>query len=376
MNNYYIGIMSGTSLDGIDAVLSHISETGKTEVLAHTELEMDDSLRNAYFSLQTSSANELHNEALAANQLAIHYSLAVQQTLKKAQLKASDIIAIGAHGQTIRHQPQMYDGFGYTRQSLNPALLAEISQIDVIADFRSRDIAAGGQGAPLVPAFHYAQFAGNTPQAVLNIGGISNLSLLSPKNQAEVIGFDSGPGNALMDYWASRHLNKRFDESGTWAKSGTPIDALLTHMLNDAYFSLTPPKSTGRDLFNPAWLERQLQETHLTSSKAEDIQATLLALCAHSIANDLKKYAPHTLELFICGGGIKNKALVELISELCPHIPKNNIKSTATLGIDPQAMEAAAFSWLAWAHKTKQPANLPAVTGAKGSRILGAHYPA
>jgi anhydro-N-acetylmuramic acid kinase len=376
MNNYYIGIMSGTSLDGIDAVLSHISETGKTEVLIHTELEMDDSLRNTYFDLQSPSANELHNEALAANQLAIHYHRAIQKTLKQAQLTPSDIIAIGAHGQTIRHQPQMHDGLGYTWQSLNPALLAELSQIDVIADFRSRDVAAGGQGAPLVPAFHYAQFAGNTPRAVLNIGGISNLSLISPKNQAEVIGFDSGPGNALMDYWASIHLNKRFDENGAWAQSGTPIDDLLQHMLQDPYFSLTPPKSTGRDLFNHSWLERQLQETNLASSKSEDIQATLLSLCAQSIANDLKKYAPETQELFICGGGIKNTTLVERISELCSHIPKNNIKSTAELGIDPQAMEAAAFSWLAWAHKTKQPANLPAVTGAKGTRILGAHYPA
>jgi anhydro-N-acetylmuramic acid kinase len=376
MNNYYIGIMSGTSLDGIDAVLSHISATGKTKVLIHTELEMDDSLRKIYFDLQSPSANEIHNEALAANQLALHYHLAVQKTLKSAELKSSDIIAIGAHGQTIRHQPQMHDGFGYTWQSLNAALLAEISEIDVIADFRSRDIAAGGQGAPLVPAFHYAQFAGNTPKVVLNIGGISNLSLLSAKNQIEVIGFDSGPGNALMDYWASRHLNKRFDENGTWAKSGKPIDALLKHMLNDSYFSLKPPKSTGRDLFNPSWLERQLQETHLASSKPEDIQATLLALCAHSIANDLKKYAPDAQELFICGGGIKNQALVEHISELCSHISRSNIKSTSDLGIDPQAMEAAAFSWLAWAHKTKQPANLPAATGAKGQRILGAHYPA
>jgi anhydro-N-acetylmuramic acid kinase len=376
MNNYYIGIMSGTSLDGIDAVLSHISATGKTKVLIHTELEMDDSLRKIYFDLQSPSNNEIHNEALAANQLALHYHLAVQKTLKKAELKSSDIIAIGAHGQTIRHQPQMHDGFGYTLQSLNAALLAEISEIDVIADFRSRDIAAGGQGAPLVPAFHYAQFAGETPKAVLNIGGISNLSLLSTKNQEKVIGFDSGPGNALMDYWASRHLNKRFDENGSWAQSGKPIDALLKHMLNDSYFSLKPPKSTGRDLFNPSWLERQLQETQLESSKPEDIQATLLALCAQSIANDLKKYAPDTQELFICGGGIKNQALVESISELCPHISKNNLKSTSELGIDPQAMEAAAFSWLAWAHKTKQPANLPAATGAKGQRILGAHYPA
>ena len=363
-------------MDGIDAVLAEISSDGKTQVLLHEEVPMAQSLRNMYFQLQGPSQNELHIEALAANQLAQHYHLAVTGLLKRAELKNSDICAIGAHGQTIRHQPQAHDGIGYTKQSLNPALLAELTEIDVIADFRSRDIAAGGQGAPLVPAFHMAQFADHEPMAILNIGGIANLSLISSKESSQIIGFDCGPGNALMDDWINKHQHQSYDSNGQWASCGSVIKELLHSMCSDPFFKQMPPKSTGRDLFNLQWLSHHLDKSQTSQAATEDIQASLLMLTASSIAESLKAHAPKTQRLLICGGGIKNTALINQIKQLCDWIPPENIQSTASKGIDPQAVEAAAFAWLAWAFKEKRPANLPAVTGAKGSRLLGALYPA
>ncbi len=376
MKNYYIGIMSGTSMDGIDAVLAEISDDGQTSVLCHKDLPFEQSLKNTYFDLQSPSQNELHKEALAANHLAQHYHLACVAILQEAKLQPSDIRAIGAHGQTIRHQPQVHDGIGYTKQSLNPALLAELTGIDVIADFRSRDIAAGGQGAPLVPAFHAAQFGCKEDLAILNIGGIANLSLIPANQEEKMIGFDCGPGNVLMDYWVQQSLGQSFDDDGQWAAKGQVIEKLLSSMLNDEYFKKAPPKSTGRDLFNPEWLNHHLTMNDCLNHKPEDIQATLLALTAQSIAQDLKQYASTIKRLLICGGGIKNKQLIAQIKNACTWIPQENIQSTAAKGVDPQTVEAAAFAWLAWAHQRKQPANLPAVTGAKGLRVLGAHYPA
>lgn len=379
MKNYYIGIMSGTSLDGIDAVLAEISDEGKLQVLAHTDIPMDASLRQVYFQLQQSAENELHIEALAANQLAMQYSAVVEKILKITNLKATDIQAIGAHGQTIRHQPGLYDGIGYTLQSLNPSLMAEIASINVVANFRARDIAAGGQGAPLVPAFHWSQFAQAEPTAILNIGGISNLSLLpglsNPPNQELVVGFDCGPGNVLMDYWALKHLNKPFDAGGEWAAQGNVIEKLLISFLSEPFFNKSPPKSTGRDLFNPAWLNHHLEVTSSQKNKPEDIQATLLALTAKSIAQSMTQYAPLTKNLVVCGGGSKNIYLIKTLQSFCSFLD-SPIETTEKFGIDPQAVESAAFAWLAWAHQTKRPANLPAVTGARGLRVLGAHYPA
>jgi anhydro-N-acetylmuramic acid kinase len=376
MKNYYIGIMSGTSMDGIDAVLAEISDDGRTAVLCHKDVPFEKTLKNTYFELQAPSQNELHKEALAANQLAQHYYLACAAILQAANLTPSDISAIGAHGQTIRHQPQQHDDIGYTKQSLNPALLAELTSIDVIADFRSRDIAAGGQGAPLVPAFHAAQFGCNENLAILNIGGIANLSLIPANRQEKMIGFDCGPGNVLLDHWIKQSLNESYDDDGQWAAKGQVIEKLLSSMLSEAYFIKDPPKSTGRDLFNPEWLNHHLTINDCLNQKPEDVQATLLALTAQSIAQDLKQHGATTERLLICGGGIKNKQLIAQIKNACAWIAPENIQSTAIRGIDPQAVEAAAFAWLAWAHQRKQPANLPAVTGAKGLRILGAHYPA
>jgi anhydro-N-acetylmuramic acid kinase len=376
MKNYYIGIMSGTSVDGIDAVLAEISEDGRTAVLCHKDVPFEKTLKNTYFELQAPSQNELHKEALAANQLAQHYHSACAAILQEVKLQPSDIRAIGAHGQTIRHQPQAHDGIGYTKQSLNPALLAELTGIDVIADFRSRDIAAGGQGAPLVTAFHAAQFACNEDLAILNIGGIANLSLIPANQQEKMIGFDCGPGNVLMDHWIKQSLDQSYDDDGQWAAKGQIIEKLLSSMLSEDYFKKGPPKSTGRDLFNPHWLKHHLTTTACSNQKPEDIQATLLALTAQSIAHALKQHGPKTKCLLICGGGIKNKHLITQIKDACTWIAQENIQSTAVRGIDPQTVEAAAFAWLAWAHQRKQPANLPAVTGAKGLRVLGAHYPA
>jgi anhydro-N-acetylmuramic acid kinase len=376
MKNYYIGIMSGTSMDGIDAVLAEISDDGQATVLCHKDVPFEETLKNTYFDLQAPSQNELHKEALAANHLAQHYHLACTAILQESKLQPSDIVAIGAHGQTIRHQPQAHDGIGYTKQSLNPALLAELTGIDVIADFRSRDIAAGGQGAPLVPAFHAAQFGHKEDLAILNIGGIANLSLIPANQQEKMIGFDSGPGNVLMDHWVHQSLGQSFDDDGQWAAKGQVIEKLLSSMLGEEYFKKSPPKSTGRDLFNPEWLNHHLTMNDCLHQKPEDIQATLLALTAQSITQDLKQHGPTTKRLLICGGGIKNKQLITQIKNACAWIAPENVQSTAVKGIDPQTVEAAAFAWLAWAHQRKQPANLPAVTGAKGLRVLGAHYPA
>lgn len=376
MKNYYIGIMSGTSMDGIDAVLAEISDDGQTAVLCHKDVPFEKNLKTTYFDLQAPSDNELHKEALAANHLAQHYHLACTAILQEAKLQPSDISAIGAHGQTIRHQPQTHDGIGYTKQSLNPALLAELTGIDVIADFRSRDIAAGGQGAPLVPAFHAAQFGCHEDLAILNIGGIANLSLIPANREGKMIGFDCGPGNVLMDHWIQQSIGQSFDEDGQWAATGQVIQKLLSSMLDDDYFKKSPPKSTGRDLFNPEWLKHHLTINDCLTQKPEDIQATLLALTAQSIAQDLKLHGSKTKQLLICGGGINNQQLIAHLKNACAWIPQENIQSTAAKGVDPQTVEAAAFAWLAWAHQRKQPANLPAVTGAKGLRVLGAHYPA
>ena len=371
-HSLYIGLMSGTSLDGIDAVLAKIGPNGEASALEAISTPFSPELRQALSELQSPGPNELHREKQAGNALAMAYAEAVSQLLKKTNLQPSDIAAIGAHGQTIRHQPHLGD-WAYTHQTLNPALLAEKTGIDVIADFRSRDVAAGGHGAPLVPAFHAQQFVEDQNLAILNIGGIANLTLL-PKN-GEVTGFDCGPGNILMDVWIQEHQGNAFDENGNWALQGKVHEALLTKMLSDSFFTKVPPKSTGRDDFHLAWLQEKLNgENHL----CEDVQATLLHLTAHSALEALARHAPQTQKLIICGGGARNSALMNLFKVKSQHFFKKPLEITTSesAGIDPQLVEGLAFAWLAWAHKEKRPANLPAVTGAKGSRILGACYPA
>ena len=371
-HSLYIGLMSGTSLDGMDAVLAQIGPNGETSTLDAVSTPFSPELRKTLFDLQTPGSNELHREKQAGNAIALAYAEAVSQLLKKANLQPADITAIGAHGQTIRHQPNLGD-MAYTHQTLNPALLAEKTGIDVIADFRSRDIAAGGHGAPLVPAFHAQQFVEDKNLAVLNIGGIANLTLL-PKN-GEVTGFDCGPGNMLMDAWIHEHQGNTFDENGNWALQGKVNEVLLTKILSDPFFIKAPPKSTGRDDFHLTWLQEKMgQDNH----HAEDIQATLLHLTAHSALEALLRHAPQTHTLIVCGGGARNNALMNLLKVKAQHVFKGLIEITTSdsAGIDPQLVEGLAFAWLAWAHQEKRPANLPAVTGAKGPRILGACYPA
>ncbi len=364
--------MSGTSLDGIDAVLAKIGSEGEASAITAHSTPFAPELRKALFELQSPRENELHREKQAGNALALAYAAAVKELLNKAGIQSAEITAIGAHGQTIRHQPD-FGELAYTHQTLNPALLAEKTGIDVIADFRSRDLAAGGHGAPLVPAFHAQQFRSSENLAILNLGGIANLTLL-PKN-GEVTGFDYGPGNMLMDAWIFEHQGNAFDKNGNWANQGNVIPALLEKLLADPFFSKSPPKSTGRDDFHLGWLQERLGKENYP---LEDVQATLLDLTAQSAIEALTRHAPQTQKLIVCGGGARNTALMSSLKlkgeELFKH-PLEIITSDAA-GIDPQLVEGLAFAWLAWAYQQKRPANLPAVTGAKGPRILGACYPA
>jgi anhydro-N-acetylmuramic acid kinase len=369
----YIGMMSGTSLDGIDAVLAEIGPDGETQLRGAVSASFAPPLREALLALQTPGDNEIHREHLAANALAMAYADLVKQLLADSKRQPSEISAIGAHGQTIRHQAGSNTALAYTHQTLNPALLAELTSIDVIADFRSRDLAAGGHGAPLVPAFHAQQFASDKNTAVLNLGGIANLTLL-PQNGA-VTGFDCGPGNMLMDAWVTKHHGHAFDQDGAWAAQGAVVEYLLERMLADPFFAKAPPKSTGRDDFHLQWLEKQLGGN---AFKAEDVQATLLRLTVTTALQSILLYAPQTEVLIVCGGGVRNTALLCELREQAQAMFQHGleIQSSEASGIDPQLVEALAFAWLAWAHKTKRPANLPAVTGASGPRILGACYPA
>ena len=371
-HSLYIGLMSGTSLDGIDGVLARIDPHGATTAIASASAPFAPELRKALFELQSPGPNELHREKQAGNALALAYAEVVGQLLQKARLTANDIVAIGAHGQTIRHQPDLGE-MAYTHQTLNPALLAERTGIDVIADFRSRDLAAGGHGAPLVPAFHAQQFSEPKNLAILNIGGIANLTLIS--QSGEVTGFDCGPGNMLMDAWIQKQIGKPYDENGNWALQGKVDESLLKKLLADPFFNKTPPKSTGRDDFHMDWLLENIGNKNIPP---EDVQATLLHLSGHSVLDALARHAPQTQKLITCGGGAQNTALMNLLKVkaqyLCPELAE--ITTSDSVGIHPQLVEGLAFAWLAWAHKQKRPANLPAVTGAKGPRILGACYPA
>lgn len=366
----YIGLMSGTSLDGVDGALAAFSEDGSLRTAATAYLPFPPVLREDLLRLQAPSENEIHLEALSANGLAKVYGECVSALLAKAGISPADIQAIGVHGQTIRHRPEL----GYTRQTNNPALLAELTGIDVIADFRSRDIAAGGQGAPLVPAFHQAAFGDDKEvRVVANIGGIGNISVL---NRGEsIIGFDTGPGNVLMDAWINRHLGRPYDADGAWAARGTEIAELLAAMMAEPYIALPPPKSTGRDLFHADWLDSKL--SGYASAAPEDIQATLAAFTAETLAEAVAGHAPAAVSLYACGGGAFNAHLMQRLQQAL-HRRKHpaRVQSTDVLGVSPNHVEALAFAWLAYRHIRRQAGNLPSVTGAKGPRILGALYPA
>ena len=365
----FIGLMSGTSLDGIDGVLARMTE-GRCQVLAHHAVSMPADLKQELLALNTAGSNELHRAALAANALVRLYAQTVETLLAQTHTPRDAVIAIGAHGQTVRHQPRLHDGTGYTWQLNNPALLAELTGIDVVADFRSRDIAAGGQGAPLVPAFHQGVF-GQTNQtvAVLNLGGIANLSVLHA--HGDVLGFDCGPGNALMDHWCQRHTGAAYDASGQWAAQGQVLPTLLTQLMQEPFLHQAPPKSTGRDLFHPEWLAAHL--ANFSNATPVDVQATLTAFTALACANDVRRFAPDAHELIVCGGGALNQ---QLMSHLQRELPSLVVCPSDARGLPALQVEAAAFAWLAHQAMHGLTGNLPKVTGAKGARILGGIYKA
>ena len=372
MSSVTIGLMSGTSLDGVDAVLADFApnDARPLRLLAHARCALPAPLQAELLALNTPGDNELHRAALAGNALARVYAQATSALLRDGGLQPASVRAIGAHGQTVRHRPQEFDACGYTIQLLNPALLAELSGIDVVADFRSRDVAAGGQGAPLVPAFHRAVFARALDTvAVLNLGGISNLTVLPA--EGATLGFDCGPGNALMDDWCLRHTGQPYDDAGRWAASGRVLVPLLETMLAEPYFALPPPKSTGRDRFNPAWLALHLRA--FNEARAQDVQATLAELTARACANHVQRWASGASELLVCGGGALNSHLMHRLAALLPGLPTG---ATDARGLPAQQVEAAAFAWLALAHCERRAGSLASVTGAAGERVLGALYPA
>jgi anhydro-N-acetylmuramic acid kinase len=371
----YIGLMSGTSLDGVDGVLVDFgatSGTGSTlHVAAHRHVPFADDLRQTLLGLNSRGDDELHRSALAGNALARVYATVVGQLLQAGVQPASAVRALGAHGQTVRHQPLAFDGTGYTLQLLNGALLAELCAIDVVCDFRSRDLAAGGQGAPLAPAFHATHFAKpGQSVAVLNLGGIGNLTLLPAHGQA--LGFDCGPGNALLDAWCQQHCGEAYDDNGSWAATGTVNSALLSAMCAEPFLAQPPPKSTGRDLFNARWLKSMLSKAGVGLLPV-DVQATLAELTVVACADALRAHGPQTLQLLVCGGGAFN---AHLMRRLAAHLPAVAVQSTATLGVPPDQVEALAFAALARSFIEREPGNLPSVTGAQGARLLGALYPA
>jgi anhydro-N-acetylmuramic acid kinase len=376
MGGLFIGLMSGTSLDGVDGVVADLGTavdgaSSPVRVLAHVHEPLPRELVREFLALNTTGDNELHRSALAANALARIQSTVVASLLSEAGIDAGQVVAIGAHGQTVRHQPGAFDGTGYTIQLNAPALLAELTGIAVIADFRSRDVAAGGQGAPLVPAFHRAVFGRtDADRAVLNLGGIANLTAIL--RSGHTIGFDCGPANALMDHWCSTHRGSPYDANGDWAASGVVDEALLARMLSEPYFAQPAPKSTGLDLFNLRWLDAQLGAMSRTVAPA-DVQATLAELTARSCATDVVRYCPDAAEVLVCGGGSLN---VHLMGRIAAHLPGRSVMSTDSRGLPAMQVEACAFAWLARAWMNRDCGNLAEVTGARGPRLLGALYPA
>ena len=369
-----IGLMSGTSLDGVDGVLAAFDDATLRpgRVYAHAHIAMPAALAQELLALNHRGDDELHRAAMAANALMQLYAELVARLLDAAGLAAGDVLALGAHGQTVRHRPLAFDGVGYSLQLVNGALLAERSGITTVCDFRSADLAAGGQGAPLVPAFHAACFAQpGLDVAVLNLGGIANLTLL-PAGGA-VSGFDVGPANLLMDLWSLRCSGRPYDADGALAASGQVLPGLLAELLAEPFFALAPPRSTGRDLFDAAWLDARLQRTGCAAAAAADVMATLAELTAASVAEALRAHLPAARRLRVCGGGAFNG---HLLARLRQRLPGIDLDTTAAAGIAPDQVEALAFAWLAACRMQGRSASLAAVTGARAARVLGAVYAA
>ncbi|MBM4190340.1 MAG: anhydro-N-acetylmuramic acid kinase [Betaproteobacteria bacterium] len=363
LTDLYLGLMSGTSLDGVDAALVDFSQP-RPNLLATHWLPYPEAIKTTLLALHEPGPNELDQSCCLANQLAELYAEATHAALAHAGVNATAVRAIGCHGQTVRHQPAR----GYTLQINNAARLAELTGITTVADFRSRDIAAGGQGAPLVPAFHAHCFGDpEEHRVIVNIGGISNLTDLPP--EGIVRGWDCGPGNLLMDAWTRRCFDCAYDAGGAIAARGRLDATLLSRLLAHPFLSAPPPKSTGREDFS---LDGLLALT-TPAAAPEDILTTLTELTARGIADAIKAHCPGTRAVYLCGGGAHNQTLVTRLSSLLPAV---RIEPTDALGIAVDWVEAAAFAWLAKRTLEGQSGNLPAVTGARGERILGAIYPA
>jgi anhydro-N-acetylmuramic acid kinase len=377
----FIGLMSGTSLDGVDGVLAHFSSAhpaGQARAHVHQPFPADLQAELLALNVPGGGPNELHRAQVAGLQVTQAYASVVAELLRLADCEASAVRAIGAHGQTVRHHPAVLPGMpcGYTVQVQAPAWLAERTGIDVVADFRSRDLAAGGQGAPLAPGYHLAALAKpGQAIAVLNLGGIANWTFVQA--DGVVTAFDCGPANVLMDGWTKRHLGQPFDRDGSWARNGKVSKHLLQLLLAEPYLKQPPPKSTGRELFNLAWLDDKLanlaRSTGQGGPSPADVQATLAAFTAQSVAEAWRWAPPTVRHAAVCGGGAFNGHLLELLRQRLPAV---EVVTTQALGVPPDQVEALAFAWLAWRFTQRRPGNLPAATGALGGRVLGALYPA
>jgi len=358
----FIGLMTGTSLDGVDAVLADCAPCVPRS-LAHVHRALPNALRAELLALNASSDDEIHRSHVAAQELARIYASTVAALLGDAGVQAREVCAIGAHGQTVRHRPDR----GYTVQLNAPALLAELTGIDVVADFRSRDVAAGGQGAPLVPAFHRIAFGGASARAVVNIGGISNVTALDGDS---VFGFDAGPGNVLIDAWMAANFRASFDAGGALAATAEADERFVQDLLRDPYFAASPPKSTGRDLFTLEWVRQSARAAQLEPTV---VLASLTELTARAIGDGILRWIPQAKDVVVCGGGACNATLMRALQRsVGAHRP---VRSSDALGVPADQVEALAFAWLAQRHVHRAPGNLPAATGARGLRILGALYP-
>lgn len=359
---HYVGLISGTSVDGIDAVVIGVDDEQVSLVASHCELYPAD-VRETLLALAHPGINEIDQFGQADQRVGAVFAKAAETVIALSGVDPALITAIGSHGQTIRHRPAKQ--YPFTLQIGDPNLIAEKTGITTVADFRRRDMAAGGQGAPLAPAFHRAAFSEpGKLTAVVNIGGIANATLLYPDGR--ILGFDTGPGNTLMDGWCRQHYDTDYDAGGAWAASG-PVDAdLLARLLDDPYYQLAPPKSTGPEYFNPGWLGSRLGGSVPIAS----VQRTLLEATAISIADAIRQEGPERVA--ICGGGAHNLFLLERLRAL---LEPTDVVTTAALGIDPDWVEAAAFAWLAHRTLSSLPGNEPGVTGAAGFRVLGGIYP-
>ena len=369
-DSLFLGLISGTSADGIDAALMRFdgdhAHARPTLVFGHT-YAWEPALRERLVALgQHATRLALDEVGELDTRIGHAFAAAAQSAIRDAGLAPRDVTAIGSHGQTLRHRP--HGDAPFTLQLGDPNGIAERCGVPVVADFRRRDVAAGGHGAPLVPAFHAATLhAPDEDRAVLNLGGIANLTLLPARG--DVRGFDTGPANGLMDAWCLRHTGHGYDAGGAFAAQGSVDATLLARLLAEPWFAAPPPKSTGRDQFHLDWVEAALNG----GESSADVQATLLALTVHSVADALRSTQPHTRRVIACGGGVHNPLLMAALAEA---MPDAIVESSAAHGLDPDFVEAMAFAWLAREHLAGRPGNLPAVTGAAGPRVLGALYPA